>query len=45
MAGKTSQRNTRIARIGKHEYQVGDTIGEYEITDISSAGVVLSEID
>lgn len=35
----------RIARIGKHEYQVGDTIGDFEITDISSAGVVLSKID
>ena len=35
----------RIARIGKHEYQVGDTIGDFEITDISSAGVVLSEVD
>jgi hypothetical protein len=35
----------RIARIGKHEYQVGDTIGEFEITDISSAGVVLSKVD
>lgn len=35
----------RIAHIGKHEYQVGDTVGEFEITDISSAGVVLSKID
>lgn len=35
----------RIARIGTHEYQVGDTIGEFEITDISSAGVVLSKVD
>lgn len=35
----------RMARIGEHEFQVGDVVGGFRITDISSAGVVLSEID
>jgi hypothetical protein len=33
----------RVARIGDQEYHVGDRVGRYEITDISSAGIVLSE--
>ena len=33
----------RIARVGEHEYQVGDVIGRYKISEISSKGVVLSE--
>ncbi len=32
----------RVAHIGAHEYRVGDMVGEYRITDISSAGIVLS---
>ena len=35
----------RIARIGEYEFQVGDTVGEFKITDITSAGVVLSKIE
>ena len=33
----------RIARIGSQDYHVGDFVGPYQITDISSAGIVLSE--
>jgi hypothetical protein len=33
----------RIARIGDQEFQVGDVIGRYTISDISAKGVVLSE--
>jgi hypothetical protein len=33
----------RIARIGDQEFQVGDVLGRFKITDISSKGVVLSE--
>lgn len=32
----------RVAHIGSREYRVGDMVGEYLITDISSAGIVLS---
>jgi uncharacterized protein YdeI (BOF family) len=32
----------RVAHIGSHEYRVGDMVGDYLITDISSAGIVLS---
>ena len=35
----------RIARIGEYEFQVGDTVGEFKITDITSAGVVLSKFE
>ena len=35
----------RIARIGDQEYQIGDVIGRYKISDISSRGVVLSEAE
>jgi hypothetical protein len=34
--------NHRVARIGAQEYRVGDMVGRYQITDISSAGIVLS---
>ncbi|MBA3482920.1 MAG: hypothetical protein H0T51_14015 [Pirellulales bacterium] len=34
----------RIARIGDQEFQVGDILGRFKITDISSKGVVLSEV-
>jgi hypothetical protein len=34
----------RIARIGDQEFQVGDVLGRFKITDISSKGVVLSEV-
>lgn len=34
----------RIARVGDQEYQVGDVIGRYQISEISSKGVVLSEV-
>jgi hypothetical protein len=33
----------RVARIGSQEYRVGDMVGPYLITDISSAGIVLSD--
>jgi hypothetical protein len=33
----------RVARIGSQEYHVGDMVGPYLITDISSAGIVLSD--
>jgi hypothetical protein len=35
----------KIARIGEHEFQVGDTVGGFRITEISSEGVVLSEVE
>jgi hypothetical protein len=35
--------NERVARIGTQEYRVGDKVGPYLITGISSAGIVLSE--
>ncbi|HEX6963190.1 MAG TPA: hypothetical protein VF175_15090 [Lacipirellula sp.] len=34
----------RVARIGDNEYQIGDVIGRYQISDITSRGVVLSEV-
>lgn len=34
---------TRVARIGKQEFRVGDTLGRYKISEITSQGVVLSE--
>ena len=34
--------DTRVARIGKQEFRVGDTIGRYKISDITAQGVVLS---
>jgi hypothetical protein len=37
--------NERVARIGSEEFRVGDMVGNYKITDISSAGIVLSEPD
>ena len=33
----------RVARIGTQDYHVGDMVGRFQITDISSAGLVLSE--
>lgn len=33
----------RLARIGEHDYQIGDVIGRFRISDISAKGVVLSE--
>ncbi len=33
----------RVARIGTQDYHVGDFVGPYRITEISSAGIVLSE--
>lgn len=33
----------RIASIGDREYKIGDVIGRFRISDISSRGVVLSE--
>ena len=33
----------RVASIGGQEYHVGDTVGRFLITDISSAGIVLSD--
>ena len=33
----------RLARIGDHEFRVGDFVGPYQIIDISSAGIELSE--
>jgi hypothetical protein len=33
----------RVARIGEQEFQVGDVLGHYKITDITPKGVVLSE--
>jgi hypothetical protein len=35
----------RVARIGSKEFRVGDVIGHFKITDISSRGVVLSEAE
>jgi hypothetical protein len=35
--------DTRVARIGENEYHIGDVIGRYQISDITSRGVVLSE--
>ena len=35
--------DNRIARIGEQEFHVGDVLGRFKITDISSKGVVLSE--
>jgi hypothetical protein len=35
----------RVARIGSQEYRVGDMVGAYRITDISSAGIVLSDLN
>jgi hypothetical protein len=35
----------RIARIGEQEFQVGDSIGRYIISDITAQGVVLNEIE
>jgi hypothetical protein len=35
--------NQRIARIGTQEYHVGDMVGQFPITDISSAGILLGE--
>ncbi len=34
----------RIASIGDREYKIGDVIGRFRISDISSRGVVLSEV-
>jgi hypothetical protein len=34
----------RIARIGDQEFQIGDVFGRFKITEISSKGVVLSEV-
>jgi hypothetical protein len=34
---------TRVARIGKQEFRVGDRLGRYTISAITSQGVVLSE--
>ena len=36
--------DTRVARIGKQEFRVGDTIGRYKISDITAQGVVLSAV-
>lgn len=36
---------TRVARIGDREFKVGDIIGHYKISEISSQGVVLSEVE
>jgi hypothetical protein len=33
----------RVARIGAQEFRVGDTLGRYRISEITSQGVVLSE--
>jgi hypothetical protein len=35
---------TRVARIGNQEFRVGDTVGRFKISDITSQGVVLSEV-
>jgi hypothetical protein len=35
--------DTRVARIGDQEFQVGDRLGRYLISEISPRGVVLSE--
>jgi hypothetical protein len=35
--------NNRVARIGTQEFRVGDTLGRYKISEITSQGVVLSE--
>lgn len=35
--------NKRLARIGEHDYQIGDVIGRFQISDISAQGVTLSE--
>jgi hypothetical protein len=37
--------DTRVARIGTREFRVGDVIGGFKISDISSRGVVLSEVE
>lgn len=37
--------DTRKAVIGEHEFQIGDVIGRFRIEDITSSGVVLSEIE
>jgi hypothetical protein len=34
----------RVARIGDEEFQIGDILGHYKITDITPKGVVLSEV-
>jgi hypothetical protein len=33
----------RVARIGSQNYRVGDLVGPYQITEITSAGIVLGE--
>jgi hypothetical protein len=33
----------RVARIGSQDYRVGDLVGPYQITEITSAGIVLGE--
>ena len=33
----------RVARIGTQEFRVGDTLGRYKISEITSQGMVLSE--
>jgi hypothetical protein len=35
----------RIARIGEKEFQVGDVLGRYTISDITAKGVLLSETE
>jgi hypothetical protein len=37
--------DTRVARIGTREFRVGDVVGGFKISDISSRGVVLSEVE
>ena len=37
--------DTRIARIGDKEFQVGDAIGRYTISEITAKGVVLNETE
>jgi len=37
--------DVRVARIGTQEFRVGDIIGGFKISDISSRGVVLSEAE
>ncbi|MCC6492041.1 MAG: hypothetical protein IT424_03365 [Pirellulales bacterium] len=37
--------DTRVARIGDREFRIGDTIGHFKISEISSKGVILSEAE
>jgi hypothetical protein len=37
--------DTQVARIGTHEFRVGDMIGGFKISDISPRGVVLTAAD